>query len=294
MRSGIATVIGRPNVGKSTLINALIGEKVSIVSRKPQTTRHAIQGVMHGKEVQVVFVDTPGLHGDEPRAINRAMNRAAVGGMADADLVLFVVQAGVRHPGDEAAFARLAGHPGRLGLVISKLDTLKNAADVADDITHWSPKADWAFVVPLAARRRTNLDALRGEIRACMPDGPMLYPEHQVRGYDLAFAVSEIVREKLIGRLRDEVPHALTVETENIESEEGVTRIAAVIWVEREGQKRIVIGDKGAELKRVGTQARKELEPMVGERVFLKLWVRVKPGWSDDERALQTLGIVGR
>ena len=199
-----------------------------------------------------------------------------------------------RLPGDEAAFARLAGHPGRLGLVISKLDTLKNAADVADDITHWSPKADWAFVVPLAARRRTNLDALRGEIRACMPDGPMLYPEHQVRGYDLAFAVSEIVREKLIGRLRDEVPHALTVETENIESEEGVTRIAAVIWVEREGQKRIVIGDKGAVLKRVGTQARKELEPMVGERVFLKLWVRVKPGWSDDERALQTLGIVGR
>ncbi len=294
MRSGVVAVIGRPNVGKSTLINALVGEKVSIVSRRPQTTRHAIQGVMHGDELQVVFVDTPGLHEKQPRAINRQMNRAATASLIDADLVLFVVQAGARRPDDEAAFERATRSGVPVGLVISKVDLLERGAEVAADISWWGGRFDWAFIVPLTARKGTNLDALRREIAQRMPEGPPLYPPDQVRGYDFRFAVSEIVREKLIGRLRDEVPHALTVETESVESEGGVTRISAVIWVEREGQKRIVIGDKGAVLKRVGMLARRELEPMCGEKVFLKLWVRVKPGWSDDERALQQLGLTPR
>lgn len=291
MRSGMVTVIGRPNVGKSTLINALIGQKVSIVSRRPQTTRHAIQGVMHGDGVQVVFVDTPGIHGDTPRAINRAMNRTAVSGIADADLVLFLAQAGRAREEDEIAFSRLQRAGVQAGLVLSQMDRLENPASVAENIERWRGRADWRFVVPVSATRGTNIEALRAELRAAMPEGPPLYPAGQVRGYDLGFAVSEIVREKLIGRLRDEVPHALTVEVEQLEDDDGLLRISAVIWVEREGQKRIVIGERGSVLKRVGSLARTELERLADQKVFLKLWVRVKAGWTDDEGSLRRWGM---
>jgi GTP-binding protein Era len=285
------TIIGRPNVGKSSLLNSLIGRKVSIVSHKPQTTRHRIQGVLHHEQGQIVFVDTPGLHRVAKRALNRAMNDAAAASIHDVDVVLMVIESGRWTEEDEAVLARLEGLEIAVGLVLNKIDKLGDKAALLPEIERLSAKRAFAFIVPLSALKRDNLDGLVRELLSRMPEGPALYPEDMQVGHDEGFTAAEFVREKLIRLLHQELPYALTVTIEKYELEGRLRRISAVIWVEREGQKKIVIGEDGATLKQVGTAARRELERVFGGKVFLQLWCRVRENWSDDPKALQQFGL---
>lgn len=290
MRSGMVAVVGRPNVGKSSLVNALVGRKISIVAPKPQTTRHQIQGVLHEERGQVVFVDTPGLHRKAARALNRYMNDAAVSALSDVDVVLFVTESGRWTDEDDAVLEKLREVKAPVGLVINKVDKVDDKATLLPEIEKRAARREFAFIVPLSAMKRSNLQPLVEELFARMPEGPPLYPEGQVAGHDLAFTVSETVREKLIKALAQELPYALTVETEKLEREGKLLRASAIIWVERDGHKKIVIGEDGAMLKRIGTAARRELEYLTGAKVFLKLWVRVKENWTDDPKSLLQFG----
>lgn len=290
MRSGMVALIGRPNVGKSSLINAMIGEKISIVTRKPQTTRHQIQGVLHRPDLQIVFVDTPGLHLRESKALNRLLNQYAASAIHDVDLAVMVVEAGKWTDEDAAVLKRLKERQGPIGLIVNKVDKLADKEALLPELARLNGLHDFVFTVPTSASKGANLDALIQELAKQMEAGPPLYPPDQIRGYDLRFSISETVREKLFTRLSQELPYALTVEPEQIEEEGRLLRIHAVIWVERDGQKRIVIGEGGTVLKQVGTDARKELERQTGKKVFLKLWVRVKADWSDDPKALRGFG----
>lgn len=293
MRSGIVAVIGRPNVGKSSLVNALIGRKVSIVSHKPQTTRHRIQGVLHHADGQIVFVDTPGLHLGGKRALNRAMNDTATGSLPDIDLALFVVESGRWTEEDEAALGKLVGLPAPVGLVVNKIDRVADRSTLFPQLEQLAARRDFAFVVPLSATKRSNLDPLVKEILARMPEGPALYPPDMVVGHDEGFTATELIREKLTRLLHQELPYSLTVSIESFEIERTMRRISAVVWVEREGQKKIVIGEDGSALKMVGTAARKELEKIYGAKVFLQIWCRVRENWSDDPAALRQFGLHG-
>jgi GTP-binding protein Era len=293
MRSGMVAVVGRPNVGKSSLVNALVGRKVSIVTRKPQTTRHRIQGVIHRGGGQVVLVDTPGLHLKQGRALNRYLNDTAAASLPGVDLVLFVVEAGKWNEEDEAVLKRLARTQAPVGLVINKVDKVGDKNTLLPEIERQAGRREYAFILPVSALKRDNLDKLGHELLSRMPEGPALYPADQVEGQDLPFMLGEIVREKLMERLRQELPYVLTVQVEKLEQEPGLTRVEAVIWVERENQKGIVIGDKGAGLKAVGTAARKEMEARLGHKVFLKLWARSAKNWTDDPQALRRFGYAG-
>lgn len=284
-------MIGRPNVGKSSLVNALLGRKVSIVTHKPQTTRHRIQGVLHGNDVQVVFVDTPGLHLKAKRALNRAMNEAAASSLHDVDLILFVVECGYWTEEDDAVLERLKGSPTPVALIINKVDKFADKTKLLPEIEQLSARGEFTFVMPLSALKRDNVEVLAREITGRMPEGPPLYPEDMVVGYDEPFLASELIREKLTRTLHQELPYALSVAIEKFEIEGRLRRIAAVVWVEREGQKKIVIGENGSALKRVGTAARKDLEAQLGGKVFLEIWCRVRENWSDDPKALKQFGL---
>jgi GTP-binding protein Era len=291
MRSGIVAIIGRPNVGKSSLLNVLVGQKVSIVSHKPQTTRHRIQGVLHHADAQVVFVDTPGLHRIQKKALNRAMNDTAASAMNGVDLLLFVVEAGRWTDEDEAVLQRLEKFTTPVGLVVNKVDKVIDKERLFPELQKLAAKRDFAFVIPLSALRKSNLDGLIKELTSRMPEGPALFPEDMIVGHDMSFAVAEIVREKLTRNLHQELPYALTVQVQKFESEETIDRIEAVIMVEREGQKAIVIGEKGATLKAIGSSARRDIERMTGRKAFLKLWCSVRENWSDDMQALRRFGL---
>jgi GTP-binding protein Era len=293
MRSGMVAVVGRPNVGKSSLVNALVGRKVSIVTRKPQTTRHRIQGVIHRGGGQVVVVDTPGLHLKQAGALNQYMNDTAAASLPGVDLVLFVVEAGKWNEEDEAVLKRLARTQAPVGLVINKVDKVGDKTRLLPEIQQHAARRDYAFILPVSALKRDNLDKLGHELLSRMPEGPALYPADQFEGQDLPFVLSEIVREKLMERLQQELPYVLTVQIEKLEQEAGLTRVEAVIWVERENQKAIVIGAKGAALKAVGTAARKDMEKRLGGKVFLKLWARSAKNWTDDPNALKRFGYQG-
>lgn len=293
MRSGMVAVVGRPNVGKSSLVNALVGHKVSIVTRKPQTTRHRIQGVIHRPEGQIVLVDTPGLHLKQGRAINQYLNDTAAASLPGVDLVLFVVEAGKWNEEDEAVLKRLARTQADVGLVINKVDRIADKKRLLPEIEAQAARRGYAFILPVSALKRDNLDGLVRVMFARMPEGPPLYPPDQIEGQDLPFVLSEIVREKLMERLRQELPYVLTVQVEKLEREEKLTRVEAVIWVERENQKAIVIGEKGRALKAVGIAARKEMEARLGQQVFLKLWARSAKDWTDDPQALKRFGYLG-
>lgn len=290
MRSGMVAIVGRPNVGKSSLVNALVGRKISIVTPKPQTTRHQIQGVLNLDEVQIVFVDTPGLHRRAKQALNKRLNEVAEQSLDGVDVVLFVVEAGRFTDEDEAVLALLARTETPVGLIVNKIDKLRDRAALLPLLQTLSSRGRFEFVVPLSAMKRDNLQPLVEELTRRMPEGPALYPEDQIVGHDSQFSAAETVREKLMTALHEEVPYAVTVAIEAFEIEGQLTRISAVIWVAREGQKKIVIGEGGATLKSVGMRARKDLERQFGGKVFLKLWVRVKEGWTDDPRALAQFG----
>lgn len=291
MRSGMVTILGRPNVGKSSLLNALVGQKVSIVSHKPQTTRHRIQGVLHHGDGQIVFVDTPGLHRVQKTALNRAMNEAASNSVDGVDLILFVIETGRFTEEDEAVLAKLAKSSTPVGLIINKMDRLEDREKLLPEIEKCAALHDFAFIIPLSAMKKINLDGLVREILQRLPEGDALYPADMIVGHDPSFTASELIREKLTRNLHQELPYSLTVQIEEYKAEGRMDRISAVIWVERDSQKKIVIGENGATLKAVGSAARKELERITGRKIFLKLWCNVRENWSDDLQALKRFGL---
>lgn len=290
MRSGMVAVVGRPNVGKSTLVNALVGTKVSIVSRKPQTTRHRIQGVVHRPEGQIVLVDTPGLHGEGGRALNKYLNETATASLDGVDVVLFVVEAGRWHDDDAAVLKTLARVRVPVVLAINKVDRIPDKGALLPEIEAQSARREYAAVIPLSAQKKSNLDGLVRELLSRLPEGPALYDAGQAHAQDLRFTLAEIVREKLMERLRQELPYVTTVQIDELEQDGGLTRVGATIYVERENQKAIVVGAGGSNLKAVGTAARKEMEQRLGGKVFLQLWARAMKNWTDDPEALKRFG----
>ena len=294
-RCGFVAVVGRPNVGKSTLVNALVGHKVSIVTSRPQTTRQRVVGVATGADAQLLFVDTPGMHRREGKALNRFMNRSARAAVADADVVVLVTEAGRWTEEDEEALAR-ARVPGRpLFLVLNKVDRVKPRAALLPLLQQAAARGDFAAVVPLSAERGENLERLRELLEQAIPAGPALFPAEQWSDRDERFHVAEIVREKLMRRLREELPYGVAVEIERLaESEEGRRlEVRAIVWVEREAHKAIVIGKGGEMLKAVGQAARLELKARFDRPVHLEIWVKVRERWTEREADLKRLGYEG-
>ncbi len=294
-RSGFVAVVGRPNVGKSTLVNALVGTKVSIVSPKPQTTRHRIYGIRTIENQQMIFVDVPGLHGKlgrQSKALNRHMNRVADSALQDVDIVVWLLEAGHWRDDDELMLKRIRNSRIPVGLAINKIDRVKDKDSLLPFMHDMQSKHDFAFVVPISALKGKNLEPLLAELAAQLPEGPLMFPADQLTDRGQSFQISEIIREKLMMRLEQELPYALTVEVEKLETDPETDRveISAVIWVARDSHKGMVIGKQGAGLKDVGTSARKELKRKFGKSVHLELWVKVREGWADDERALHSLG----
>lgn len=294
-RCGFAAIVGRPNVGKSTLINALLKRKISIISPKPQTTRHRILGILTRLEHQIVFVDTPGIHTNGKRMMNRYMNRSAQASLVDADVIVFVIEALTWTDEDQHVLdsVKETGHP--LILLVNKVDKVHPKSRLMPFMTEVTNKANFVEIVPIAGSKRVNLDQLPELIAKHLPLSPPHFPEDQVTDRSDQFLAAEIIREKLTWRLRQELPYGLTVEIERYEfdDESGKLIINAVIWVERTGQKAIVIGEKGEGLKNVGRSARLELSKLLGKPVHLELWVKVKENWSDSEAALRQLGYEG-
>ena len=290
-RSGFAALVGRPNVGKSTLLNALVGEKLSIVTPRPQTTRHRILGILTLPAAQIAFVDTPGLHLKAARALNKAMNRTARAALADADLVVLVVEALRWTHEDQLALDRIA-RTGRPAIAaVNKIDRVRPRARLLPYLAELAARHEVLAVVPVSARRAQNIEDLRDTIAAQLPRSAPLYPQGELTDRGPGFRIAETIREKLTLELNQEVPYGIAVEVPRMSEEEGVLSVDAVIWVDREGQKPIVIGARGERLKRVGRAARLAVNGMLGRRVHLNLWVKVRANWADNARALRELGV---
>lgn len=290
MNCGFVALIGRPNVGKSTLMNHLLKQKISITSRKPQTTRHRILGINTTDAGQAIYMDTPGMHNSEKRALNRYLNRTADTTLLGVDVIVWLIDGLSWHEYDEVIFKKLeqAGLP--VILAVNKVDKVADKEAILTFFNEAQHRFPFKHLVPISALKRTNLDQLENLIMALLPERDLIYPEDQVTDRSERFLAAEIVREKLTRRLGDELPYALTVEIERYEEKSYITKIYAIIWVERLTQKNIVIGKDGDMLKKVGTDARLDIEKLIGQKVYLQLWVKVKKGWSDSERALQSLG----
>ena len=289
-RCGYVAIVGRPNVGKSTLLNHLLGQKISITSRKPQTTRNAVVGIKTEGDVQIIFVDTPGMHLGQQKAINRYMNRAATTAMKDVDVVVFVVDRFIWTEEDEAVAEKLQNLKSPVILAVNKVDQIEDKETLLPHLQKLSEKLEISEIVPLSALRNTNLDRLEELIVERLPEGIHMYPEDQITDRSSRFMAAEIVREKITRQLGDELPYEMAVEIEEFKHEGNLLNISALILVERDGQKKILIGDKGARIKLIGTEARIDMEKLFDMKVMLNLWVKVKSGWSDDERALRSLG----
>ncbi len=290
MNCGFVALIGRPNVGKSTLMNHLLKQKISITSRKPQTTRHRILGINTTDAGQAIYMDTPGMHNSEKRALNRYLNRTAETTLLGVDVIVWLIDGLSWHEYDEEIFKKLeqAGLP--VILAANKVDKVADKEAILTFFNEAQHRFPFQHLVPISALKRTNLDQLESLIMALLPERDLIYPEDQVTDRSERFLAAEIVREKLTRRLGDELPYSLTVEIERYEEKPNITKIYAIIWVERLTQKNIVIGKDGDMLKKVGTDARVDIEKLLGQKVYLQLWVKVKKGWSDSERALQSLG----
>lgn len=289
-KSGFVAIIGRPNVGKSTLLNSLIGEKISITTPKPQTTRWQILGIKTLPHAQIIFIDTPGIHNQEKRAMNRYMNRIASSVILDADVIVFMIDATQWRDEDELVLEKLKHSEKPVILAINKIDLLNDKAELLPVIDKLKDRFEFKHIIPLSALEDQNTAQLEEEITKLLPEGPQLYPDDQVTDRSVRFQVAEIIREKLILATEEELPYTTTVEIEQFQTDGKLTEIGAIIWVERHGQKVIVIGKGGAKLKRIGIQARREIEKIVGGKVFLRLWVKIKENWTDDAKALKSLG----
>ena len=289
-RAGYVAIVGRPNVGKSTLMNALIEQKVSITSRKPQTTRHHILGIKTLSETQILFVDTPGIHSNQKRAINRYMNRAAQSVIADVDVTVMLVDRHIFTADDEMILERIQKSGCQLILAINKVDRIRQQQEILPIIAALKERVGNRNIVPISASRKENLDALLGVIESSLPASPFYFPPEEVTDRSEKFLVAELVREKLMRQFGEELPYATTIQLERFEAQAKVIQIDATIFVERMGQRAILIGAGGNKLKRVGIDARGDIEKLLDHQVMLRLWVKVKRGWSDDERALRSLG----
>ncbi|MCJ7591592.1 MAG: GTPase Era [Woeseiaceae bacterium] len=289
-RCGLVAVIGRPNVGKSTLINSLMGRKVSIVTAKPQTTRHRILAVHTAEKQQIIFVDTPGLHRKSGKAMNRLMNRTAASALADADLVLFVSDVTRWTEEDDDVLERLKAARSPVIALLNKVDKVHPKEKLLEGLAAVSSRFDFAEVVPISAMKNENLSHLMAMIPKFLPESPPLFPEDMYTDRNEEFHVAEIIREKLTLMLHQEMPYGLTVQIERLVREPRGIAISAVIWVERDSQKGIAIGKNGSVLKKVGRAARLDIAERLGQPVYLELFVKVKSNWADNEKDLMNLG----
>jgi GTP-binding protein Era len=290
MNCGFVALIGRPNVGKSTLMNHLLKQKISITSRKPQTTRHRILGINTTEAGQAIYMDTPGMHSGEQRALNRYLNRTADTSLLGVNLIVWLIDGLSWHEYDEVIFKKLeqAGLP--VILAVNKVDKVQDKEKILEFFATAQHRFPFQHLVPISALKGTNLTELESLIMRLLPESDLIYPEDQITDRSERFLAAEIIREKLTRRLGAELPYSLTVEIERYEEKPTISKIYAIIWVERLSQKNIVIGKDGEMLKSVGTEARLDIEKLIGQKVYLQLWVKVKKGWSDNERALQSLG----
>lgn len=289
-RCGYVAIVGRPNVGKSTLLNHLLQQKISITSRKPQTTRHNVLGIKTEGHLQTIFVDTPGMHLGHEKAINRYMNRSANEAVKDVDLVIFVVDKIQWTDEDEMVVERIQQNGSPVVIAVNKVDQISDKSELLPHLQQLMSRLPCEEVIPISALKAQNLDRLETIIERFLPEMMHFYPEDQITDRSSRFLAAEIVREKITRQLGDELPYQMTVEIETFSHEGDILHINALILVERKGQKRILIGDKGEKIKQIGQQARMDMEALFGYQVMLRLWVKVKAGWSDDERALKSLG----
>ncbi|MEQ8953425.1 MAG: GTPase Era, partial [Gammaproteobacteria bacterium] len=286
-RCGYVAIVGRPNVGKSTLLNHLVQQKISITSRKPQTTRHRIVGIHSSALAQCVFVDTPGLHGRRNKALNRIMNDTVYNVIAAVDVILMVCERLVWNEADEQVLAALARTSAPVLLLINKVDLVADKEQLLPHIGMLRDKYEFREIVPVSALAPHNLDTVMALVTANLPIAPFMFPQDQVTDRSSRFLAAEFVREKVTRQLGDELPYEVSVAIEQFKVINKVTHIDAVILVEKPGQKKILVGKGGERLKRIGTSAREDMENAFGTRVMLHLWVKIRSGWSDDERALQ-------
>jgi GTP-binding protein Era len=289
-RCGYVAIVGRPNVGKSTLLNHILGQKLCITSRKPQTTRHTLLGIKTEDDLQMIFVDTPGIHTNQERAINRVMNRSAASVISDVDVLIFVVDRFEWSEADEYVAKYLSNSKVPVIVAVNKVDMIDDKEALLPHLKFLETKVNAADFIPLSALKNTNLDQLQDKIRAYMPERMHVFPEDQITDRSERFLAAEIVREKIMRQLGAEVPYQVTVEIEEFRAEKKVTHISALILVERDGQKKIIIGTNGDRIKKIGEQARADIESLLDCKVMLRTWVKVRSGWSDDERALRSLG----
>ncbi|CAH0541392.1 GTPase Era [Vibrio marisflavi] len=291
---GFIAIVGRPNVGKSTLLNKILGQKISITSRKPQTTRHRIMGVDTDGDYQAIYVDTPGLHIEEKRAINRLMNRAANSSLSDVNLVFFLVDGTQWTKDDEMVLNKLSKSNFPVVLCVNKVDNVQDRNDVMLHMMEMSKKMDFVDVVPISAKHGKNIEVLHKHVREHLPKATHHFPEEYVTDRSQRFMASEILREKLMRFTGDELPYSVTVEIERFDynPETDGFHINGLILVERSGQKKMVIGKGGEKIKTIGREARLDMEELFGRKVYLETWVKVKSGWADDERALRSLGYI--
>jgi GTP-binding protein Era len=290
LHCGYVAIIGRPNVGKSTLLNHLLGQKISITSRKPQTTRHRILGIKTEGDTQIVYVDTPGLHLETKKALNRYMNKAAISVIHDVDVIVFMIEALKWTADDEWIFKKLVNQKCPIILVINKVDKIDNKSELLPFIDTMSQKFAFTQILPLSALKNDQVESLEKCVAKLMPPNPHFFPDDQLTDVSTRFIVAEIIREKLTRSLGQELPYALTVQLEQFEDKGKLIRVGAIIWIEKQSQKAIVIGKEGAVLKKIGTSAREEMERLFEKKFYLQLWVKVKENWSDNDRALRSLG----
>jgi len=291
-RCGYIALIGRPNVGKSTLMNFVLGQKISITSHRPQTTRHRILGIKTTDDAQMIYVDTPGIHDNEKKAMNRYMNRTAGSSFKDVDVIVLLVDAMRWTEEDDLVIKRLEHVKTPVVLAVNKVDLLKKKEDLLPFIEKIKSKFSFKDIIPVSAMKGDNIEDFEKIIFNYLPESEAFYDEDQITDRSSRFMAAEIIREKLTRNLTQELPYNLTVEIEKFTNDGKMLDIAAVIWVERDNQKAIIIGKGGAKLKDMGTKARIDMEKMFEQKVFLQLWVKVKSGWSDDERALNSLGYI--
>jgi GTP-binding protein Era len=288
--AGYVAILGRPNVGKSTLLNRILGKKISITSRKPQTTRHKILGIKTTGNFQTIYVDTPGLHNKNERMLNRYMNKAALSMLSDVDIIIFMIAGTIWHEGDEMALQILQQANCPIILVINKIDIVTQKDQLLERIKTLGQKREFDTIIPISAQDGINVLSLEEAVRKLLPESPFYFPPKQLTNRDNKFLVAESIREKLTRFLGQELPYAISVVVDQMVVKQNIMHIAATIYVERDGQKAIIIGKGGVVLKKTGMLARKDMEELFAQKVFLQLWVKVKSGWTDDKLLLQQFG----